>query len=117
MEMNFALVYVVQRLLFRIEEFFRHWYVDGTRHFYFLLVSQLRQAEYALALRITVRHIFQPLYGDYSIVGRIVGPIFRFCRVVIGLALYFLVLAVFFVGYIIWIFIPPLILLYGFRII
>ena len=81
---NFAPVYIVQRFFLRIFEFFVHWYVDGIRFFWHRCLLIFGRLEQSLALRITMHHLFEPLYKDYSIVGWILGPIFRLGRVLIA---------------------------------
>ena len=44
----------------------------------------LTAADQSFAVAITLRHFFEPLYKDYSIVGRVLGIVFRSARVVIG---------------------------------
>lgn len=104
--MNFSLVYIFGRLFFRIRDFFHHWYVDATRYFFHGFISFLENLDRTLAFRMTLRHIFEPLYKDYSIIGRIIGPIFRFGRVFVGLVVYVVVGAVFLIFYLSWLLLP-----------
>ena len=111
--MDFAPVYLVERLFYRLKEFFHHWYVDGSRRFAHKFISTLEDLDRTVALKITLRYFFQPLYRDYSPIGRILGIIFRSGRVVIGILAYFFIALVFLVVYIIWIALPAAILIYG----
>jgi len=104
--MNFSLVYIFGRLLFRIRDFFHHWYVDATKYFFHGFISFLENLDRTLAFRMTLRHIFEPLYKDYTIMGRILGPIFRFGRVLIGLVVYAVVGAIFLIFYLAWLLLP-----------
>jgi hypothetical protein len=61
-----------------------------------------------VAVIITLRNLFAPLYQDYSIIGRIIGPVFRIFRVILGLILH-LTVFVFEIGF----FIVFLLLLWG----
>lgn len=72
---------------------------------YFLSVFE--SADRTLALKITFRYFFQPLYKDYSVVGRILGVIFRTIRIVIGLVIYVFLAILFLAVYLVWIFFPP----------
>lgn len=108
--MNFFWVYLIQRFFLRAIEFFRHWYIKSffiTAH---KAVDVFRSMDQFWALRITLRYFFQPLYGDYSIVGRVLGFIFRSGRVVVAVLLYAAVFSVFLTGYFIWLMIPPYII-------
>lgn len=113
MQGTFALSYLVQLALARIAGFFAHWYGDGTRFFRarYRLVS--RSLEDAVASRAQWHLLFRPLYGDYSVVGRIIGPIFRMGRLAGGLAAHGLITALFLVGWIVWAAVPPLIVAYA----
>lgn len=73
----------------------------------------LTKADQSFAVAITLRHFFEPLYKDYSIVGRILGIFFRSVRVLIGGACYLLLALGFAVVYLIWLAIPAIILFYA----
>lgn len=115
--MNFALVYLAHRPFYRLVDFFHHWYVDGPRYFAHGFISFLERLDQTLAIRITFRYLFQPLYKDYTIIGRILGFIFRSIRIAIGLAVYLFFSIVFIVFYLAWVSVPPVILFlaYGAR--
>jgi hypothetical protein len=104
--MNFSVVYILSRFLFRIKDFFHHWYVDGSRYFFHGFISFLENLDRTLAFRMTLRHLFEPLYKDYTVMGRILGPIFRFGRVLVGLVVYVFAGAVFLSIYLFWLILP-----------
>ncbi len=113
--MDFAFVYLVQRFFYRLFDFFHHWYADGSRRFAHLFISTLEVADRTFAVKITLRHFFEPLYGDYSIIGRILGLIFRTGRVLIGSVMYLIVAIVFACAYLAWLAIPTVIIFYAAR--
>ncbi len=113
--MDFALVYLVQRFFYRIFEFFHHWYIDGSRMVGRRFMDALTAADRSLALKITLRHFFEPLYKDYSVIGRILGVVFRTGRIMVGLAIYLLLAALFLTLYVAWLGIPFIILYYAAR--
>src|SRR6266481_4704578 len=86
--MNFALVYVVQRFFFRLGDFFHHWYVDGSKSLLNRFMFFIGDLDKTFAVRITLSHFFEPLYKDFTFIGRILGVIFRSIRVVIGGIIY-----------------------------
>lgn len=106
--------YLIHRLWYRIRIFFHHWYIDGTYFFGHLWLAVFFSLERFFALRITLAHFFEPLYQDYSIVGQIIGPIFRLGRVVTGLVVYFFIASFFLFFYILWLTIPIVLLLQAF---
>jgi hypothetical protein len=111
--MNFALGYLGYRLLFRLGGFFLHWYVDASRWFLRAFVSTIGRFERTLAIRVTLRHLFEPLYKDYSVVGRMLGPLFRTGRVIVGVVWYFVLAGCFALLYLAWLTVIPLLLLYA----
>ena len=76
-------------------------------------MTTLTAADRSLAVAITLRHFFEPLYKDYSIIGRILGIVFRSARVVIGGVCYFFLALAFAIAYVIWLAIPAVIIFYA----
>ena len=113
--MDFAPVYLIQRFFYHLVNFFHHWYVDGSRNIGHRFVTTLEGTDQTLAIRITVRHFFEPLYRDYTIIGRILGVIFRTGRILIGGVIYALITLIFLLFYLAWIATPVLILFYAAR--
>lgn len=112
---TFALGYLIHRFFYRILDFFHHWYVDGSRTIAHHFISTLEEIDKSFALVITLRYFFQPLYKDYSVIGRILGVIFRTGRIVIGVLVYVVVTAFFLVFYLAWIALPAAVLFYIFK--
>lgn len=115
MAMNVAIVYLAYRLFYRTMEFFRHWYIDSAKWIFHVFISTLERLDQIFAVKITLRHFFEPLYGDYTITGRILGVPLRSARIVVGSTLYFFVGALFLVAFIVWILIPITTIMYVFR--
>ena len=111
--MDFSVTYLAGRFFYRIFEFFHHWYIDGSRAFGRGFMATIASADRSLALRVTVRHFFEPLYKDYTFVGRLLGVIFRTGRIVIGLFAYLVIAACFLVAYAVWLLIPFITLYYA----
>ena len=110
--MDFSIVYLGRRFIYRAGDFFHHWYVDGSRAFGRRFMATITGADQSLAIAITIRHFFEPLYKDYSVIGRILGVVFRSARILIGAAVYLFIVAVFLAAYLVWIAIPAVIILY-----
>lgn len=105
-----ALQYLVRRFAHRISEFLIHWYVHGFYRFWNFAMTTVRSFDQTIALSMTLRYFFQPLYQDYSFVGRSLGILFRSFRVLVGGLFYGVFLLIIIVAYIVWIFIPPYLL-------
>ena len=112
--MNYALVYMVHRGMFRVVDFFHHWYVDASKALIHRFVSALENLDQTFAVRLTLAHFFEPLYKDYSIPGRAFGIVFRTGRVIIGAALYAVIGACFLALYIAWLVLPLIVLFFVF---
>ncbi len=104
--MDFSLVYLVNRFFYRLFDFFHHWYVDGSRWFGRRTIKVFTELDKTFAVRVTLEHLFEPLYKDYTVIGRILGAIFRTARLFIGFAVYAVVALVIVVCYLVWLAIP-----------
>lgn len=113
--MKFSLAYLVYRFFYRIGDFFRHWYLNSSYRFAHFFVALLERFDKTIAIKITLRHFFEPLYGDYTIVGRILGIFFRSGRVLVGILVYALLTAICFAFYLIWL-LTPLVLIFIFLV-
>ena len=100
---QFALVYLVHRVFVFIGNFIHHWYIDGSRFFFTTAQSIFLQVERTFAVSTTLGHFFEPLYQDYSIVGIIIGPLFRLGRVLTGIVVYILLGVPYLCLYLVWI--------------
>lgn len=104
--MVLAFWYLVRRFFYRIWLFLMHWYGYGFLFAWDSLLNTLRSLDQAIALKITMRYFFQPLYRDYTTVGYLFGITFRSIRVLVGTLLYFAIVAVAFMLYTLWAGIP-----------
>jgi len=100
--------YFFSRLVFHFGAFFRNWYIGGSRRYSHAALNFFELLDRGFALRITIRHLFKPMYGDYSAVGYGLGFIFRFIRLLIGLVVYIIAASCWILIYIIFIFFPIL---------
>jgi hypothetical protein len=113
--MSFAPLYLLNRFFFRISDFFRHWYLDGSRAVLHAFVSTFERLDQTFALRVTLHYFWKPLYGDYSIVGHIFGFFFRSGRILIAAAVYLVLAVAMFAAYLVWLALPFAILFLAYR--
>ncbi|MEK7193806.1 MAG: hypothetical protein AAB651_00380 [Patescibacteria group bacterium] len=99
-------LYLINRALFRLKEFFRHWYINSFYIYGHFILTQLEKIDRVLAFKITLRYIFQPLYGDRTILGYILGFIFRSGRIIVGGIIYAILIALAVVVFILWLTAP-----------
>jgi len=113
MQGSFALSYLVQLGLMRITGFFRHWYADGSRAFLRRYRAVSGSLEDAVASRAMLHLLFRPLYGDYSFVGRLIGPVFRLGRLFMGGLAHGALALMFCIAWLAWLLIPALTIVYA----
>jgi hypothetical protein len=113
--MDFAPVYLVARFLYRIKDFFHHWYVDGSRWWGHRFWNILARADRTLAIKITLIHFFEPLYRDYTVIGRVLGIIFRTGRILIGAVVYLVLGMLFLIIYLLWLLLPIVLIVNALR--
>ena len=101
-----AVIYLIQRFFYRIWRFLVNWYVGGYFSIGGKFLNILEYLDQTLALRITLRYFFQPLYRDYSFIGYMIGIPVRTVRTLVGLVAYGAVIAVGVAAYCAWAAIP-----------
>lgn len=111
---SFALGYLAQRFVYRALDFLRHWYVKSVRIYWNSVFNWLQDIDRTLAWRITAQNLFAPLYGDFSVIGYVFGFLFRFVRLVVGGVIYLVLFALFIAAYVVWVAIPPYLILRAF---
>lgn len=100
------IIYLFKRFIFRISEFLRHWYINSFFVWSNFVISVLERLDRFFALKITWRHLFEPLYQDRSFLGYVLGFIFRSGRLIFGILVYLPLIFLAIVGYLIWLGIP-----------
>ncbi len=109
--MAFPITYLVQRLLYRVIDFLYHWYVHSAKLYTSFVLDLLSNVDRKLAWKVTFHHFFEPLYQDYSLIGRVLGFVFRLLRLAGGLVVYAVIFTFAVALYIIWVLIIPYLLL------
>ncbi|MDP1719151.1 MAG: hypothetical protein Q8L24_01860 [bacterium] len=112
--MSFSLVYLVNQFFYRIYEFLRHWYVGGFFAIARRAIGLLEVLDRTLAVKVTARYFLKPLYQDYSIIGYVLGFIFRSLRLFAGGLVYLVIIAVAVAVYIFWAGFPIYVIARGF---
>ncbi len=73
------------------------WYSRGIKLYWSWSWGKIKRVEDILAFSVLLKNIYRPLYGDYSFVGILIGPVIRlFWLSIIGPAL--LGVVIFFLG-------------------
>ncbi len=105
-----SVLYLATRFLYRLTQFLNDWYVASFSALAHRATSILERYDRSLALRVTLRHMFEPLYQDRSVIGYILGFIFRTVRICIALVAYAIVILVFVTIYALWASVPLLLI-------
>lgn len=101
------LIYITTRFAYRFQEFLKHWYLDSFTIISHSLVSFLERLDRIFALQVTLRHIFEPLYQDRTVLGYFLGFVFRSLRLILAIAVYVLVVSLFVMFYFLWVLLLP----------
>lgn len=112
--LNFIPVFF-RELLFDFLFFIVWWYTAGLKRISTNLLNEFLKALRRLSLRIFLKNIFNPLYGDYSRSGRIIGFVLRSIIFVVLIITAFIWLVLLFVVLAGWIFAPLLFLYFLLR--
>ncbi|OGG37987.1 hypothetical protein A2116_00460 [Candidatus Jorgensenbacteria bacterium GWA1_49_17] len=108
--MNSAPVYLIEKFFYRIRTFVEHWYVVSFRKYSDFVLNLLSKIDYYLAWEITLKYLFHPLYKDYTLLGYVLGFIFRSVRLLVASAVYLILFLIIIGLYIFWLLIPPVII-------
>ncbi|MDP1689067.1 MAG: hypothetical protein Q8L47_02965 [bacterium] len=103
---QFALVYILKNIFSQTAEFFTHWYIGGYRAISRHLIDFLEELDRTIAFRITLHYFGAPLFQDRTIIGYILGFVFRSFRLLLGGLFYIVVIALAICIYIAWAGIP-----------
>ncbi|HOK20817.1 MAG TPA: hypothetical protein PLX73_00585 [Candidatus Paceibacterota bacterium] len=112
---RFFIFYLVSIAFNRIKLFLKHWYPNSFIRFWNFLVQTLRSLDRTFAIKITARHWLEPLYQDRTVVGYILGFIFRTLRIAIAAVLYLAIFGVVMFAYIVWAVTPIFLIIRAFT--
>jgi hypothetical protein len=105
--------YIAIEIVWDVVYFPIWWYTKGlARVARYCLDSATTQIKHRLALGVWISSIAKPMYGDYTIEGRIISGMMRLVVLVWKLILMFLWLIVLFVLFFAWIILPILVIYY-----
>lgn len=106
--------YLVFRSVVNIREFLWHWYVGSFLKISHHTLNILESLDRDFAVMVNLRNLRKPMYQDSSILGHILGFIFRVARISSGFLVYAFVIAIIGVFYIAWLALPPFFLYQAF---
>jgi len=86
--------------------FITWWLFKKPKNILITIIRMLTVLNNQLSLTINLRLLFVPIYGDYSIIGRLVGFIFRIVSLISGLLVFLTVLIIALIVPIVWLITP-----------
>jgi len=104
-------VFIIQSFFLRLFLFFKHWYSDGFFFFIRKTIFILAFFDSFFAVKITTLNLFQPLFQDYTLLGRLIGFPFRIILLFFGLLLYIIIISLAVILFLLWSILPLLIIL------
>jgi len=107
--------FIFNQFFHEITCFFRRWYLERSELFWSAVFGFLGVLDKNFAVAINARLWLQPLYGDYSPVGRILGPILRSMRIVFGSSVYAAVLVFAGLVWLVWLLLLPAVIFVVFK--
>lgn len=102
--------YLINRFFYRLIEFLRHWYFNSFKIYSHFIISLLEKFDRKLAFKVTVKHLFHPLYQDQTLIGYTLGFFFRTARLMSGGIIYIIIIAVAIFIYLAWLAVLPFII-------
>ncbi|MBI5153442.1 MAG: hypothetical protein HZA36_03220, partial [Parcubacteria group bacterium] len=94
-----------------IERFLSHWYILAFYAYWGRIARFVVFLDRYFAFKVTLLNLFHPLYQDYSPMGYILGIFFRLIRLLCGGVVYSIILIIVFVFYLVWVSIPPILII------
>lgn len=83
------------------------WYSRGAGKYWQWAWKRIKQTEKVLAFQIMLKNIYRPLYGDYSFIGILIGPVIRSSWLIL-ISIGMLLTLLFFAGlFLVYLLLPP----------
>lgn len=101
-----SIAYLGKSFIDHILGFLRNWYVGSTRTYWYFVMNRLEALDKTLAWKITLKNLFSPLYKDYSLIGYVLGFIFRLGRLILGSIIYAVIISIAVALHLFWLFLP-----------
>jgi hypothetical protein len=84
------------------------WYTEGLKKVALFFSGSLVNEVNRLALPIWLKNMFTPMYGDYTIAGRLISFFMRFFILIYRLIIFVIWFAILTLILVVWLIVPPL---------
>ena len=106
--------YIITLMPFTIlTDYIRWYFVFVPRYFLSLLFRYINYIDNKLAITVMIEYFFVPLFGDTTILGFVLGFVFRLIRITFGIVVLFVFLINYFIVLIFWVIAPAIFLYHG----
>lgn len=86
--------------------FFKWYYQKQTQNLIGILMGVFTMVSEIFAIQIMIKHLFEPLYQDYTYSGRAIGFFIRSGRIVVGAMVELILILVLGFVWLVWILLP-----------
>ncbi len=87
-------------------KFVYKWYFADSKSYWNSVISFVKFMDRDLGVVANIYNWTSPLYGDYSLIGKAIGPIFRTFRIFFGGLAHLLIFIIAFSFYLFWLALP-----------
>ncbi len=91
-----------------ITNFFYFWYAQGLKKFLNKEINFLKEVGHDSGVIVHMKHLTDPLFGDYTYLGRAIGFFFRIGFIMIGGVIMIASIFASIFLFVIWIILPPI---------
>lgn len=85
------------------------WYTKGFKKAFLYWIGEIKSQEERLGLRIWIKNIFTPMFGQYDIEGRIISFFARLIQIIIRLIIFAIWLFIASLLFLVWLILPVII--------
>ena len=108
-----ALIYMMRNIMYnRATEFIFWWLVKFPKRLFNIFKNFLFLANNELSFFLTIRLLFTPLFGDYTVVGRAMGFMYRTVKLLLSIPILTFLVLVTFTAPVLWYFMPLVLIYY-----
>lgn len=93
-------------MLYSVAKFAYKWYFTDSKNYWNGVMIFIRFMDRDLGLVANVYNWTSPLYGDYSYIGRVIGPILRTFRIFLSALAYLGIIIIAISFYLLWLALP-----------
>ncbi len=102
----------MEKLPRRLTEPLRWFFYDAPKRIFVIIKRLIILVNHAISFTLNIKLLFVPLFGDYTLVGRFIGFVFRICQIILGLVALLSLTSLLLIGPLAWYVLPFVMLRY-----